>query len=408
MKKFMITGGNFRNKGAQAMLFVTVSELRQRYPDCKIFFATGEELDVGEYQFDILKYKYRLKKIALGGLQGIREFLISIIADIVKIIIRYPEKKGGYLKLKKILPQIDLIIDISGFSLGDQWNRSGQEEYLDNIRLAKKYGVKMILMPQSFGPFNYNSEQQALHAEIKELLQYPYIIYAREQQGEEALKQQYGLGNVIKSPDLVLQNKEIDLSKVFLKEPVLNTSDNILPDAVAIVPNKKCFQHGNEEELLALYFKMISILLENDRQVYLLRHSQEDLSICRRIKDLFPDNMQVHFLENDFSCLEFDIVIRKFQFVIVSRFHGAVHSYKNCVPCIILGWAVKYRELAAYMNQETYAFDIRVNKINEDEILKYTTVMMENYLYEKVKIQEGLKQIQQSNCFNILEEIVHE
>ena len=408
MKKFMITGANFRNKGAQAMLFVTVSELRQRYPDCEIFFATGEDLNVDEYQFKTIKYKYRLKQIALGGFTGIRQLFTSILADFVKIVIRYPEKKGGYFTLKKMLPQMDLIIDISGFSLGDQWNRQGQEEYLDNIRLAKKYHVKMVLMPQSFGPFHYNSEQQTLHEEIRELLQYPSVVYAREQEGAALLKEQYNLKNVRQSPDLVLQNKKIDFAKVFVREPILNIPNDILPNAVAIVPNKKCFQHGEKEILLSLYQKLIDMLLSGSREIYLLRHSNEDLSVCRMIKELFEGNEHVHLLDNDFSCLEFDVVIRKFQFAIVSRFHGAVHSYKNGIPCIILGWAVKYRELASYMNQECYAFDIRTNNINDAEILRYTAQMMENYQNEKVQIQKGLAQIQQSNCFNILEEIVHE
>lgn len=408
MKKFMITGANFRNKGAQAMLFVTVSELRQRYPDCEIFFATGEDLNVDAYQFKTIKYKYRLKQIALGGFNGFRQFVTSILVDFVKLVIRYPEKKGGYFTLQKMLPQMDLIIDISGFSLGDQWNRQGQEEYLDNVRLAKKYHVKMVLMPQSFGPFHYNSEQEALHAEIRELLPYPAVIFAREQEGAVLLKEQYNLKNVRQSPDLVLQNKKIDFGRVFVKEPVMNVPNDILPHSVAIIPNKKCFQHGEKESLLSLYQKIIELLLQSSREVYLLRHSSEDLSVCRMIKELFSDNERVHLLENDFSCLEFDAVIRKFDFTIVSRFHGAVHSYKNCVPCIILGWAVKYRELASYMNQESYAFDIRANNIDDAKILKYTAQMMEHYQDEKVQIQEGLAQIQQSNCFNILEEIFHE
>ena len=60
------------------------------------------------------------------------------------------------------------------------------------------------------------------------------------------------------------------------------------------------------------------------------------------------------------------------------------------------------------MNQESYAFDIRANNIKDAEILKYTAQMMENYQNEKIQIQKGLAQIQQSKCFNILEEIFHE
>lgn len=408
MKKFMITGVSYYNKGAQAMLFVMVSELRKRYPECKIFFASREEIDTTNYRFDAVKYKYRLKKIALGGVKGFKELIISLLTDFVKIVIRYPEKKGEYFRLKKLLPKIDLIIDISGFSLGDKWNKPGQEEYLDNIRLAKKYGVKMVLMPQSFGPFNYKGNMQILHTEIEELLQYPYAVFAREEEGEYLLKNQYNLKNVRKAPDIVLQSKKIECDKIYKVTPALNLLDDISVDSVAIVPNIKCFQHGNKNDLYDLYKKIIEIILKSSRNVYLIRHSREDLPVCRAIKELFLENAKVHLVENDFTCIEFDEVIKHFQFAIVSRYHGVVHSYKNCIPCIILGWAVKYEELAKNMDQAEYSFDITGDRMNVDEILKYVRRMIDDYQLEKVKIENCLKQIQRANCFSVLDEIINE
>lgn len=408
MKNFMVTGANFRNKGAQAMLFVTIYELRKRYPDCMIYFATGEEIPMEEYRFNRVRYTHRLKKIALGGILGIKELLVSIAVDFIKRIIRYPGSKGGYVELIKILHQIDLIIDISGFSLGDKWNYQGQEEYLDNIRLAKKYNIKMVLMPQSFGPFNYNKSMQKLHLEIRELLQYPYLIYAREREGENLLRKKYGLTNIQSSPDIVLQNQKIDSKVIFKREPVVCTPEDICDNSVVIVPNVKCIQHGNEKQILFLYRKIIEVLLKNSKEIYLLRHSKEDLFVCKCIKEMFLDNMSVHLLEDDFSCIEFDEVIKKFQFCVVSRFHGAVHSYKNCVPCIILGWAIKYKELSVYMNQEEFAFDITNDKLNIDEILQHVCKMIISYREEKIKIEKCLRNIQQSSCFNILEEIFDE
>lgn len=389
------------------MLFVMVSELRKRYPECNIFFASREEIDTTNYRFDTIKYKYRLKKIALGGVKGLEELIISLLTDFVKVVIKYPEKKGEYFKLKKLLPEIDLIIDISGFSLGDKWNRPGQEEYLDNIRLAKKYGVKMVLMPQSFGPFHYKKDMQILHTEIEQLLQYPYAVYAREEEGEYLLKHQYNLKNVRKAPDIVLQSKKIDCDKIYKVVPVLNLLD-VSVNAVAIVPNIKCFQHGNKNDLYDLYKKMIEIILKNSRDVYLIRHSREDLSACRTIKELFLENARVHLVENDFSCIEFDEVIKQFQFAIVSRYHGVVHSYKNCIPCIILGWAVKYKELAKNMDQAEYSFDITGDRMNANEILEYICRMLKNYQVEKVKIENCLREIQKANCFNVLDEIINE
>ena len=40
MQNILITGANFANKGAQAMLFVTISEARKRYPNANIFYTT--------------------------------------------------------------------------------------------------------------------------------------------------------------------------------------------------------------------------------------------------------------------------------------------------------------------------------------------------------------------------------
>lgn len=408
MKQFMITGANFINKGAQAMLFVTVDELRRRYPDCRIYFATSERISKDDYWFDTIKYTRGVKKVSLGGINAFKELMISIVKDFVKIIIRYPKCRGGYFKLKPILKQLDLIIDISGFALGDKWSKNAQENYLDNIRIAKKYGIKMVLMPQSFGPFNYNSDMQVLHEEIKELMQYPYAVYAREEQGSDLLEGMYELNNVRRSSDIVLQNKGIDNSRVFKQKPVLNIPNGISHDSVAIIPNARCLEHGRQDDILFLYRKIVDLLLKNSREVYLLRHSREDLPICQMIKGMFANSDSVHLIENDFSCIEFDEVVKKFQLSIVSRFHGAVHSYKNCVPCIILGWAVKYKELAACMNQSEFVFDITIDGLDIDKILQYITKMLGGYETEKAKIRESLSKVQQSNCFDVLEEIFNE
>ena len=123
---------------------------------------------------------------------------------------------------------------------------------------------------------------------------------------------------------------------------------------------------------------------------------------------MFLENDNVQLLENDFSCIEFDEMIKEFQFTVVSRFHGAVHSYKNCVPCITLGWAVKYKELAAQLSQEKFSFDITRGVVNAGEILESVRKMIGCHHIESVKIEKCLKDIQQSNCFNILEEILNE
>jgi len=110
----------------------------------------------------------------------------------------------------------------------------------------------------------------------------------------------------------------------------------------------------------------------------------------------------VHLIKNDFSCLEYDEWIKKFDFIIASRFHAIVHAYRNYVPCILLGWAIKYNELASKLGQEKNAFDITSEKFNADEVVKSLNVLISEYGDESEIIKLRLKDIQDSSCFDNL------
>lgn len=45
------------------MLFITVDEIRKRYPDAEIYFGTDEYLDLSEYKFEYVYYNYGIQKI---------------------------------------------------------------------------------------------------------------------------------------------------------------------------------------------------------------------------------------------------------------------------------------------------------------------------------------------------------
>lgn len=404
----MIIGGGFRNKGAMSMLLTMVSELRKRYDNCEIYFATGEKIDTKLYKFHKIKYTHGTKQIAIGGMNTIKGYCYSVIADAVNFVLNKHTFKGHYFDLKKLMPQLDLVLDISGFGLGDKWGKVAHEEYYDSIILAKKYNVKMILMPQSFGPFYYNSDMQYLNEKNRELLKYPYVIYAREPQGESMLKELYNLDNVRRTPDLVIQNKEINLKMVFNGEPDINIPENIGDNSVAIIPNMKCFKNRETSKMLELYKNIILKLLDNSMEVCVFRHSYEDLDICKSIKEIFRDDERVRLFENDFSCIEYCEIIKKFRFSVVSRFHGVVHSYKNDIPCIVLGWAVKYNELAKDMDQAEFAFDITDNSFNEKEVIGKVEKMFQTCDEQKEKIKKRLEEIQCFNCFKVLEEVFDE
>lgn len=405
MKKIMIVGANFTNKGAQSMLFITVDELRKRIPDCEIYYAGTEEIEENTFTFKEVFYSENSKRIALHNKRG---YFIAkcIVKDLIKLIIGRHKNLWRFMELDRIIKQIDLMVDISGFNLGVKWSTEIHESYLNNIRLAKKYNIPVFIMPQSFGPFHYSSDKVNLIDEMKELLPYPRRIYAREEEGYEMMKGEIGLQNVILSTDLVLQNSGIDIKNIYCSEINLDVPKLDIINAVGIVPNMQCFNHGDKLANMCLYKEIVGHLIEKGSIIYLFAHSSEDFKICREIKGMFQNHPNVLLLEKDFTCLEYEKFVTNFKYIVCSRYHGIVHAYRRGVPCIALGWAVKYIELANQLNQGRYAFNIADEKVDNQEIISRIDELDAQVSHESQVIQSKLAEIQKNNCFEAISEWV--
>lgn len=402
-KRFLIVGANFENKGAQSMLFITTDELMKRSPDAEVFFASTDIYDVESYRFKFLYYPKVAKDIALGR-QVLKHKIVQSMKDLIKFFIGRRRNLWKFTDLYKLLPSIDLIVDISGFNLGKQWDREVQGAYLDNLRIANKFNIPIVLLPQSFGPFDYDDEEKDIVKSISGLLPHAKVIYAREQEGFDALIQTFSLTNVRLSTDLVLQNQGINKRNVFSGTYDIKTPD-VKPNSIGIVPNKQCFNHGREEELLHEYEIIINYVLLCKRDVYIFRHSKEDLEMCEKIFSLYINNKSVHLVQEDFSCMEYDEYVRKFDYIVCSRYHGIVHAYRNYIPCLILGWAIKYKELAGLVDQQQYAFDISDSScLTDSNVINALQNMEKNFIEESKKIKEHITTIQRKNCFDDYDE----
>lgn len=364
---FLITGAQFANKGAQSMLFVAVSEIRKRFEDAYIYYLP---INVREdYPLDIMsRYSFN--------------------------ILRQRTEYGS--NLYEILPLLTAIIDVSGYGLSSNWN---SDWYINHISLARQYKVPMYLMPQSFGPFDF---EQAMDTKIAELLKYPRVIFAREREGMDLLQSKYHLTNVRISNDLVLQHKGLDIDLIYREKvnpeyPKLLTEKN-----VGIVPNIRNFEFGNERLILKFYELIIELLLMLDKNVYIFAHS-DDMAVCRKIYYNHKGNRKVCLIEKELDCIEYCMFIRQFDFLIASRFHAIVHAYKEGIPCIAIGWARKYHELLQLVNQEKYIFDVR-EELNAIKLKNVLVEINKNIEKEQKVIRKSLEKVYIENCFDCLTE----
>ena len=397
--KILITGAGFNNSGAQAMMLCTVEEFITRFPDADIWVANASSIP-NEFENQI-NFKY-------CSLSNSEFFYVANVLDKVKVIIKAIAKrilrgeKVDCLSFTKIMKNVDVVIDISGFALGDQWSDENCLSFLARIVASKKHSIPVFLMPQSIGPFEFSGthRKQILNI-LNECLDYPSIIFTREEEGYHLLVDNYKLKNVLYSSDLVLQSSVIYKNALKNEDELSrNLSQYNISDGVAIIPNIHCFAFDNGL-LLLLYRDIINRILKTNEHVYLIKHSKADTKVCQQIKEMFPDD-NVVLINDEMNCILFMNLIKKFKYIIGSRYHSIVHAYKNNVPCIALGWATKYKELLDIFHQGRYVNDIRTLQ-NSEQILLQIDYLENHIIEEKEIIQEALAIVQKNNCFDLVE-----
>lgn len=392
MRNIIITGGELFNKGAQAMVFIAVDELRKRYPNHDIYVLSALDLQRPESE----KSKYAFNFTGWYPIKYAKAQNNLLLRMMCKL-----RNAKEYSSAYELYSNCDLMIDISGYALGSNWSYATCNTYLEHLEYAKAFGIPVYLMPQSFGPFDFKGEKaQELENRVTDALSYAHTICAREKQGFAELKSKYNLDNVVLSYDLVLNNKGVDLNNIFKAENI-NNNPNIKPNSIGIIPNGMVLTVNDKELVLNMYNTLISHLVEKGYEVYILSHSSTDAKLCKDIYNSCGGNSKVTFLDDDFSCLEFDEMVKSFEFIIASRFHSIVHAYKNAVPCILLGWAEKYYQLSKLFEQEQYCFDMR-EAIDIGKITDKVDVLDSNKEIEKSKIKGFLGDIQKDNVFDIL------
>ena len=392
----MITGGSLVNKGAQAMIYVTVCEVKKRFPDKDILVVMDlngipKEADLDNFNFKIVGNSVigREALFWLGGIWSLRALKRGV-------------NKRELFKVRKIWKNTDYVFDISGFAIGKKWGMLRSCRTAMKAALAKKYHAHCIFLPQSFGPFDYKADEKEVlktHRILKKWLSDADVLYARENSGKEML-QELGLENVKLAQDIVLQNKEYDVGTIYKTQPRIQQAE-IHKKSVGLIPNKHVVT-SMKNDVYLLWDAAIEKLLGMGYMVYLLMHDNSDLQIIQTIKERHREDNRVVLLENDFSCIEYNQLVKKFDFIVASRYHSIVHAYRNAVPCVVLGWADKYGVLLEAVNQTGYNLDLR-KEIEAEELLQCIERMAECREENVRIISDRVREIQKENDFDTLQ-----
>lgn len=389
----LIVGGELFNKGAQAMTFAVIDLIAQKYPEKKCILLSSmdyerDKTDKDQYKFKILPWNDNIR--------------LRILSQKNTLIVKNYKYKDQEKHLKEIIKNASMVIDISGYQLSSQWGVGQSVNLLANIILAEKMKIPYYIFPQSMGPFNH----YPIHFKIqmwlflKIVLPKPKKIYVRENHGLSCLRL-YTTKNTIKSLDFVLLTPKPSTNSIYNFKKSFITH-KIKKHSVAIIPNARVIERITKEKTKEIYVQIINELLKKDKTIYIIRHAYDDLDVCENIKSWYCNNDKVILLRDDMNCFEIENIVKQFEFIVASRYHSIIHSYKNNVPAIVIGWAVKYQELLKEFDQLDNYFDCR-GDINITKLLIQVSILINDFETNKVKIKNNLKILTNRYNFNNFE-----
>ncbi len=391
VRKFIVTGIQMRNKGSQAMFLALRSALESIYPDCEVIGFANKYSDPGQYAFKLLPYdaytrfllKYRLEKVP---------FLPQVASHFLGMMKKDGRWVGSVSRMKRALREADAIFDASGYTLGSGWGKEGGRLLLETIRTARRYGKDIILMPQSFGPFDWGEADDAeFLEEIRKELGYCLNIYAREREGYDALKS-LGLGNVTLSADMVIREKVFPEVREILASSTGKGIEYPMSGAVGLIINENVFRVGNASAVMQLYVHILDRLIDNGESVYVLNTSTADADLVKEVVGRAKSPEAVSLISGEYSSPQLIDIIGRFKYVVASRYHSIVFAYRSGVPAVILGWSSKYKDLAEHFAQKDYMFDIR--EPNAEGIFEQIDTMARRYDEESLIIKGHLGVVQ--------------
>lgn len=323
-----IRGTQFVNKGAYLMLVACIEELKRFHPNVEIVLAPNKN---SPYKSRALLGTYQKVSLRFRGLDF--NFLSYLIPKFIRRVLR--ERFGLVFE-----PDLELVLDASGFAYGDQWGGRNVKILTSEILRLHKHKTGYILLPQAFGPFKKVTDQRALCKGLSKAL----LVCARDQHSYEYLVQNAKNENIRQFADFTnLVNASTMVPVTSGKVPY----GLVIPNSAMLgTRNRNVAWRGTYLQQLQAG---IRLMREAGLTPILLNHEgTEDAGLCQQ---LCAEDASLQ-LVNPSCPLEVKAWIAGAQLVICSRFHGCVSALSSGVPCIGTSWSHKYEMLFAEYEQQ--------------------------------------------------------
>lgn len=316
--RYFLTGVETINKGAELMLYSILQEIERCDSHAEVYIE-----------------KYQIP-------QGVEYIDTSINMELVTHPLEFIKRRTKLgsiltrLKLPSIrfvpkLKDIDYLIDGSGLCFADKMTT--EETYIFWKKILEqtvKNNVKVVFLPQAFGPFNNVTTKKT----VRLLSKNADLICARDYISYNYLRELNGF----------------DMSKVSIftdfTSLVTGKRPEMLRDLdgkVCIIPNMQMVSKGvmSYKNYISYLAKLIERIRKKGCDVYVLNHQgEEDERILRDLKLRFGGDLKT---VSGLNAIETKGLISTSYIVLTSRFHGLASALNSCIPCLATSWNHKYK-----------------------------------------------------------------
>jgi polysaccharide pyruvyl transferase WcaK-like protein len=358
-----IRGVGFSNKGSELMLAAIVERLGKALPAAKFVVAPH----VGPYE----------QRARYGLFQKLERRHLGRLGWLTRRLLRKGHRRNFGLLGDN---EIDTVLDASGFALGDAWPIIWIEQTASEFERLRCAGVRLILLPQAFGPFDKPDVREA----AQRALRCADLIFARDPGSYRDVRALLGKqAPIFEAPDFTaplsgLQSAGLDLGD----------------RPCCIVPNSQILRHGSErlrDAYVPFLVRCAEDLQGRGFSTFLLVHeSKRDPDLALQIADRIDGGMRI-INGSNMDARSVKGLIGRCALLIGSRFHSLVSAMSQGVPSIGTSWSHKYQFLfASYARPEWL-----VDPVEDDgRAISIVDSMLQNYDAERLHLLKQSAEIE--------------
>lgn len=362
--RYILTGVETRNKGAELMLYAILQQIEKRDPQAEVFMRMAAVPQGFEYVKTNVKLCEKPYK---------RQVMQARKWKLVSILSRLGINTVPYFSDARAVKGIDYVLDGSGFWFTDQWKLEEAEVQMWEVMLSnyRKQGSRIVFLPQAFGPIELDSTKRV----IKSIASNSDLIMPREQVSYDYMK----AAGVPEAKMMIYP----DFTS--LVEGVVPQGYEYLKDSVCVIPNMRMIDKGtiSFENYIEVLKTIICKAQAQGKVVYLLNHEgKQDEQLAYRCQKELGETIEV---VTGLNGLEVKGLISTASLCVTSRFHGVASALNSCVPCLATSWSHKYEELFKDYGQKDCVLHLSDMDAIEKKVLESLTPEVNKKIRQSLK-----------------------